>query len=218
MQLSPATTAFSAATTASADKATSAVGADFETFLKMMTTQMQNQDPMNPMDSSDYAVQLATFSGVEQQTKTNKLLEGLQTQFGMLGMAQMAGWVGNEARAAMPVWVDGDSVDLSPNPPAEANRAVIVVSNAAGDVVNRFDIAPLAKDITWDPVDISGQPLPTGTYNFQLESYRDDEQLSTVGVEVYAPITEVRGGSAGMTLVLSGGIEVPVSSVTGLRG
>ncbi len=218
MQISSATSAFSTATTAAADKATSTVGADFETFLKMMTTQMQNQDPMNPMDSSDYAVQLATFSGVEQQTKTNKLLEGLQTQFDMLGMAQMAGWVGNEARAAMPVQLDGRSVDLSPNPPAEANRAVIVVRNAAGDVVNRFDIAPLAEDITWEPVDISGQPLPAGTYEFQLESYKDEEQLTTLGVEAYAPITEVRGGTAGMTLVMSGGIDVPVSSVTGLRG
>ena len=43
------------------------LSSDFETFLKMLTTQMQNQDPLNPVDSTDYATQLATFSSVEQQ-------------------------------------------------------------------------------------------------------------------------------------------------------
>ena len=42
-------------------------GGDFETFLKMLTTQIRNQDPLNPMEGSEFAVQLATFSGVEQQ-------------------------------------------------------------------------------------------------------------------------------------------------------
>ncbi len=55
---------------ASADKA---VTSDYETFLRMLTTQLQNQDPMNPMESDDFAMQLATFSGVEQQVKTNEI-------------------------------------------------------------------------------------------------------------------------------------------------
>ena len=51
------------------------ISSDFETFLRMLTVQMQNQDPLNPIQSSDFAVQLATFSGVEQQVRTNDLLE-----------------------------------------------------------------------------------------------------------------------------------------------
>ncbi len=47
------------------NESSSNISADFETFLKMLTVQMQNQDPLNPVDSSDYATQLATFSGVE---------------------------------------------------------------------------------------------------------------------------------------------------------
>ena len=47
------------------------LSSDFETFLKMLTVQLENQDPLNPVDSADYAVQLATFSGVEQQVQTN---------------------------------------------------------------------------------------------------------------------------------------------------
>ena len=71
METSALTTAQTAASRAPSK---AAVSADFDTFLKMMTTQMKNQDPTKPIDSADYAVQLATFSGVEQQTKTNQLL------------------------------------------------------------------------------------------------------------------------------------------------
>jgi flagellar hook assembly protein FlgD len=59
----------------------STVSADFETFLKMLTAQIQNQDPMNPIDSSDYATQLATFSSVEQQVLANSYLENIQAHY-----------------------------------------------------------------------------------------------------------------------------------------
>ena len=53
------------ATTPPASKADNRISSDFNTFLKMLTTQLKNQDPLNPMDNSEYAAQLATFSGVE---------------------------------------------------------------------------------------------------------------------------------------------------------
>lgn len=49
----------------------------FEVFLKMLTTQIKNQDPLNPMENTEFAVQLATFTGVEQQVQTNLLLTQL---------------------------------------------------------------------------------------------------------------------------------------------
>jgi len=73
---------------------------------------MQNQDPLNPVDSSDYAVQLATFSGVEQQVLTNDLLRGLAAQNGTAGLAQMANWVGMEARAVAPAFFDGAPITV----------------------------------------------------------------------------------------------------------
>ena len=79
------------------------ISSDFDTFLKMLTTQIKNQDPTNPMDSADFAVQLATFSGVEQQVRTNDLLGDLGAQFGVMGMSQLGAWVGQEARAPGPV-------------------------------------------------------------------------------------------------------------------
>ncbi len=194
-----------------------AITSDFETFLKMLTTQLQNQDPLNPIDSADYAVQLATFSGVEQAVKTNQLLEELQGQFGILGMAQLAGWVGQEARSAGPVWMDGDPVTVSPAPATGADRAVLVVKDAQGRLVSREDIPPTTEAYQWLGAGTTGDPLPTGKYTLELESYLGDTLLRTAPVEAYARILEAQGGATGTTLVLEGGIKVAATAVTALR-
>lgn len=199
------------------DTAAAKITSDYTTFLKMLTTQLQNQDPLNPIESSDYAVQLATFSGVEQQTRTNQLLETLGGQFNVLGMAQMAGWVGQEARVDAPVWVDGDPVTLSPNPAAGADRATLVVKDSRGTVVSRQDIPPTADPYSWTGLGIDGLPLPEGSYTLSLESYRNDELLTQTAVEHYARILEAQGGATGTNLLLEGGVKVPADKITALR-
>ena len=216
--MEPLTTQFGSSATAPPTQARSAfASSDFETFLKMLTVQMQNQDPMNPIDSADYAVQLATFSGVEQAVRTNQLLESLQSQFGLLGMAQLAGWVGQEARAAAPVYMDGRPVTLSPNPAAAADRAVLVVADSQGRVVSRDDIPVSAEPYEWTGTDATGAALPVGRYTLSLESYYAGDLLTTTPVEHYAPILEARGGPGGTKLILRGGIEVLATDVTALR-
>ena len=206
-----------ASAAASSNTKSAFASSDFETFLKMLTTQMQNQDPLNPIDSADYATQLATFSGVEQAVRTNQLLEGMQSQFGLLGMAQIAGWVGQEARAAAPVFVDGTPVTLSPNPAATADRAVLVVKDAQGRTVAREDIPVSAQPYEWVGTSATGGPLPQGIYNLSLESYFDGNLINSSPMEYYGAIQEARGGAGGTRLVLRGGIEVLATSVSALR-
>lgn len=215
METSPVTTG---QTTTSKTVTKAAVSADFDTFLKMMTTQMKNQDPTKPIDSADYAVQLATFSGVEQQTKTNQLLEGLTSQFGVLGMAQLAAWVGQEARSAAPVYLGDDPVTISYQPKTHANRAVLVVKNAQDQVVSREDVSLEGGTYQWLGADATGTPLPNGVYALSLESYSGEQQLGdAAAVESYAKILEARGGANGPTLVLAGGVEVNATEITALR-
>ncbi|MCB6177960.1 flagellar hook assembly protein FlgD [Rhodobacter sp. Har01] len=216
MDVASTTTATSSATTTKA-AGNPVLTSDFQTFLKMLTVQMQNQDPLNPIDSTDYAVQLATFSGVEQQVQTNQLLNSMATQFGLMGMSQLAGWVGQEARAAAPVWYSGAPVTLSPNPVGTADAAVLVVRDARGTLVSREDLPVSTELYDWFGADAAGDPLPEGKYTLSLESWRDGELLQTDPVEYYGRVIEARGGAAGTRLVFEGGIEVPATDITALR-
>lgn len=194
-----------------------AISSDFNTFLRMLTTQLKNQDPLKPIDSADYAVQLATFSGVEQQVKTNQLLEGLTSAFGVMGMSQLAAWVGQEARAPGPVWMDGDAVSLAIEPKTGADRAVLVVRDTAGTMVSREDVPTTTKSYEWFGADIEGNPLPAGKYSISLESYSGDSLLGATDVQAYARIMEAKNGPLGTTLILEGGIEVAAKDITALR-
>jgi flagellar basal-body rod modification protein FlgD len=218
MNITPANIATSAAAgAASSFSDAGAIGSDFNTFLRMLTVQMQNQDPLNPIESTDYAVQLATFSGVEQQVRTNQLLDAMAVQFSLMGMSQLAGWVGQEARAAAPVWFDGSPVTLSPNPVETANRAVLVVRDSTGSVVSREEIPVTSDPYTWLGGDATGDPLPEGKYTLSLESWRDGEVIQEDPVEYYGRVIEARGGAGGVRLVFAGGIEVAATSITALR-
>jgi flagellar basal-body rod modification protein FlgD len=191
---------------------------DYNTFLRMLTTQMQNQDPLNPIDSADYAVQLATFSGVEQQTRTNQLMEKLLGSFDMRGLSEVAGWVGKEARSAAPVAYDGAPVVVPTDPDSTADRAVLAVRNAAGTVVAREDVVLSASSHTWNGRDLTGAALPDGPYSFSLESYVGEALLSDRAIQSYARIDEVRSSPTGTRIVLQGGIEIASTDVTALRG
>lgn len=213
-------TAAAPATAATARTATSSgvISSDFQTFLTMLTVQMQNQDPMNPIDSADYAVQLATFSGVEQQVLTNQLLQTMQGSFGVMNMSQLAGWVGQEARVAADVQFDGSgSVTLAPNPASGADSAVLVVRDAQGTLVSREAMPLGTAPYDWLGADAAGNPLPAGRYSLSLASSRAGEVLRTDPVEYYGRVIEVRGGSGGTAIVLQGGVEVSAGDITALR-
>jgi len=193
------------------------ISSDFETFLKMLTVQMENQDPLNPTDSEKFATQLATFSGVEQQVLTNDLLESLISQMGATGMVQMAAWVGREARAAVPGRFDGDPVTVAPNPATAADRAELVVTDAHGTEVQRLEI-PLSADIyEWQGLAGDGTALPHGQYGFKVVSYSGDDVLVDEPAEIYARVTEVRAENGETILMLEGGASVLATQVKALR-
>ena len=141
------TTSVATATAASAAGATSATStasgsagltSDFETFLKMLTAQARYQDPLEPIDSTEYAAQLAQFSMVEQQVQTNDTLTALFAQMDSSNMASLAGWVGMEIRADTPVYFDGQPIAVSPGVAPTADAAYLVVTDTDGREVHEF--------------------------------------------------------------------------------
>ncbi|MDP5349567.1 MAG: flagellar hook assembly protein FlgD [Paracoccaceae bacterium] len=193
------------------------INSDFETFLKMLTTQLKNQDPLNPIESSDFAVQLATFSSVEQQVMTNDLLSGLSGQMGQMGMAQLATWVGMEARAPMPAPFDGFPVSVYPTVSPTADAARIVIRNAQGSVVESLPLSLDQQMFEWTGRDAAGQFFPSGLYGFEVENYNNGDLTSTTTAEVYHRIEEARLDAGRTILVMEGGASIDAAQVKALR-
>src|SRR6056297_1970219 len=214
----PTPTASTVQTAAQASKSGEAVlSSDFETFLKMLTTQMENQDPLNPMDSTDFATQLATFSSVEQQVMTNDLLTDLNTQIGTLGMAQLSGWIGMDARAEMPIAFEGAPVTLTLQTSGLADSAQLVIRDANGALAQRLDVPPGGGEFVWTGLDAGGAPLPHGQYSATVESYSQGDVIETHPAEVHATITEARQNGAQTELVMAGGQTVSATEIVALR-
>lgn len=193
------------------------ISSDFETFLKMLTVQMQNQDPLNPVDSADYATQLATFSGVEQQVQTNDLLRALSGQLGTGGLSQLAGWVGMQARADTPAWFDGAPVTVVPSVQRGADAAQLVVRDASGAEVQRLGIGIDDGPLDWPGIGVDGTPLPAGFYTFETVSIASGAVVAEAASEIYATVTEVQVKGGVNTLVLAGGGTIAASAVTAVR-
>ncbi|MFD0860000.1 flagellar hook capping FlgD N-terminal domain-containing protein [Roseovarius aquimarinus] len=205
-----------AAPPAAAPKARTTLNSDFETFLKMLTAQMKNQDPLNPVESTEFASQLAAFSTVEQQVLTNDLLAGLGDQIGLLGMGQLQGWVGMNARAEMPVFFDGDAVPLTLRTREGADLARLVVRDAAGGIVAEETVPTAGGAYLWSGRDSAGRPLPGGTYAISVDSFQGAEVLGSDPVESQGRIVEARLSEGRTALVLEGGRIIAASEVIGL--
>ncbi|NKX45005.1 flagellar hook capping FlgD N-terminal domain-containing protein [Roseicyclus persicicus] len=195
----------------------SAISADFETFLRLLTTQMQNQDPLNPMESTEFATQLAQFSGVEQQVRTNDLLLGLQAGLATLGMGQIGNWIGMEARAEMPVNFDGQTTSLSGIPHPLADRMELVVRDESGEIVQRIPMPLSDARFDWDGTGVDGTTVPPGLYSFAVQNWSDETLLEERGAMVYGMVEEAALVGGEVWLALEGGVSIPASDVLGLR-
>jgi flagellar basal-body rod modification protein FlgD len=197
-------------------ESTSAISSDFNTFLKMLTAQMKNQDPLNPIESSDYAVQLATFSQVEQQVETNDLLRNLASSGAYGGLDQHAGWVGMEARTSGSVQFSGVPVELHFEKPIGVNEAELVVSGPGGQEIHR---KPVTEDspLMWNGKSPTGSELLAGEYTLKLETRSSTGRVETHDISTFGRITEVRADTDGPKLVLADGSVISAEEVSALR-
>ncbi|THH35324.1 hypothetical protein E4Z66_16030 [Aliishimia ponticola] len=210
------TTSASTSVTANTE-ASSVISSDFETFLQMLTAQARYQDPLEPLDSSEYSGQLAQFSTVEQQVLTNDLLSALVSQMGGSEMAQVAGWIGMEARTSTPAYFDGTPIDVVSKPVTGADEVNLLVLDATGDVVQRVPMSLAADTYTWDGLDDDGEQMNAGLYSFKIESLSNEQVLATSIADTYTRVTEARTENGITKLILNGGTSVEASAITALR-
>ncbi|MEI6162645.1 MAG: flagellar hook capping FlgD N-terminal domain-containing protein [Roseococcus sp.] len=214
-----ATTA-GAANTAARTNNTTGIGADFSTFLTLLTTQLQNQDPTNAMDANQMTQQLVQFASVEQQIKVNTNLERL------LSVEQ-----GNQLVSAAPlmgrvVEVESDRLSLQGGqaqlrlPAAgEARLAQVNVLDANGRVLRSAEVrlgsAPM--NWSWDGRDANGAQLADGAYRFAVTGSRADGTPATVTAGVLARATAVDRRDGEVRLGL-GALSVNFDKLRGLAG
>ena len=188
------------------------IASDFETFLKLLTTQMRNQDPLKPLESTEFVAQLATFSSVEQQVAANKHLSTIETLISG-GAGSLAGWLGAEVEAPMPLAWDGAPVQIRVTPEATAERAYLVVRDAEGASVHREAVEPALTEHVWTG-DGGSQG---GLHGFEIEYWAGEEQISVQTGRVFAEVVEARPGEGGAVLMTGGGVSVEEGAVTAVR-
>ncbi len=221
MEVSSSTTptagAASPKKTAAEETGAAAPGGDFQTFLTLLTAQMRNQDPLKPMDSTEFVSQLASFSAVEQQVRSNDRLQGILDVLSGGTPAGLAEWIGRDVRVAASTDYSGTPVEVALSPHEGADRGVMVVKNDFGQEVARVAVDGDAETATWDGTDSAGRQAATGRYSFSLESYAGSTLLATSSGAVFSTVREVRMKDGSPVLVVADGTQVPLSQVGGVR-
>lgn len=144
-------------------------------FLKLLTAQLQNQDPMNPLQNHEFVAQLAQFSSLEQQVLTNDSLGQIQMSQMGLANAQLAGFVGKEiiARGDYIHIEGGQAQPIGVELSAPASEVTITVKDETGGtvrVMTRANVGGGVQELGWDGNDGTGKPLPDGRYTIAVEA------------------------------------------------
>ena len=196
------------------------ISKDYDMFLRLMTAQLKNQDPLQPLDGTEFVAQLAQFSGVEQQIKTNERLDALLGALTRSAAEVSLGFLGRTVETA------SSAVELEAGAPAPfafevalpAKKAVAVVTNADGVEVRKFDVdasRPGRTEALWDGLDIIGNPASPGVYTIRIQIYDEAgkklvEELPTL---TRATVVEARIGADSSTLALSNGAVATLSDL-----
>lgn len=178
---------------------------NLDTFLVMLTTQLKNQDPLSPMDSTEFTNQLVQFANVEQQINVNTNLETLITLQHSNQIAAAVNYIGRTVTA------DSNDLPLQDskgvfhyNLSDDAKQAVITLSDSAGKVVHTIAGATGKGDhkITWDGKDASGKQYPDGPYTIAITAFGSGEEAVEVKTSVVGRVTGVNSEGGTFTFEL----------------
>lgn len=143
-----------------------------QNFLKMLTAQLQNQDPLNPMDSAGMTTQLAQLNMVDGINKMSTTMSSLLSQIQSTDFINMSTTVGKTAMAeGNKVLFEGDSVNLAAKLLNDATSVKATIKNAQGETVAETDLGPGKTGLfnfIWDGLDGEGNVLPAGFYSLSI--------------------------------------------------
>jgi flagellar basal-body rod modification protein FlgD len=200
--------------TTSGSSAMNQLSGNFDTFLQLLTTQLQHQDPLSPMDSNQFTQQLVEFSQVEQQIDSNTNLQTLISQGTSQSGAYATSYLGKTVTVAggQGALTDGKA-QWNYNLAAAATSTTLTVTNASGQAVFTGSGQTTAGNNTfsWNGEDNNGNQLADGTYTLSVSASNSGTAVTTA-VTSAGTVSEVDMTSGSPQLVI-GSMEVPLSSI-----
>jgi flagellar basal-body rod modification protein FlgD len=187
-----------------------------ERFLKLLVTQLQNQDPMNPVDNAQMTSQMAQISTVSGIEKLNTTVEQLNGQFVQMQAVQGAGLVGKD------VLIQGDRMSVVDGVPqatfelgSAASRVKVEVLSPAGRLVDTINLATTAAgrhDVPW----AAGQELPdAANYRFRITAATGSTAVDAISL-TRDRVDAVNTGGSSLTVELERAGRVPYNQITAL--
>jgi flagellar basal-body rod modification protein FlgD len=193
----------------------SAMGKD--DFLHLLVTQLQNQDPLNPSDSTEFTAQLATFSSLEELQNINSTLATVSTSQSVLTNSQAVDYIGKQIQAVGDQLFlnNGESGPVEFDLVGDAAGVYAKIYNQYGDFVQDIEAGPMAaghQSIRWDGNDFQGRPSPDGSYRYEIFSL--DENGNTVGATTFTT-GRVSGVyyKNGLAYLVTADQEIPMGNV-----
>jgi flagellar basal-body rod modification protein FlgD len=206
----------SSSSTASSTDPTSALGED--AFFKLLIAQLSNQDPLQPMDSTEFVTQLAQFTAVEQSAAQTQTLNNISTQLTGIQANDAVSLIGKQ------VTVQSQSFTLDGTDPATANvtlsgaasAVTVTIQDSNSNTVGTLNLGaepagPLA--ITWNGRDSNGQPLAAGSYSFSVAATTSSGATVGVSQSVTGVVTQINYSQGYAAVVLASGVTAPVSNL-----
>jgi len=209
------TNAIIGASTSAAVNSQAKLAGDFDQFLMLLTAQLQNQDPLDPLNSNEFVQQLVSFTGVEQSIATNSNLEILITLH-MAGQAASAvGYLGTaiEATGNRIALANGEARFLY-TLPENAARTSILIANESGETVfaGQGNTTAGEHGFVWDGRDANGNLQADGVYKVTVTGFASDDSLLSIPTIIGGRVTRVETIDGGIQLTVNG-IAVPIEEV-----
>lgn len=190
---------------------------NFDTFLTLLTSQLKNQDPLEPMKSNEFTQQLVQFSGIEQQIQSNKLLNQLVSASGSDGVTAAVGYIGKTVSIASDTQtLKNASAAWTYNLPREASSVEVAVQDRLGRTVATVTGETTAGNHTlnWDGKDAQGRQLVDGgAYTLKVTAKDSAGSSITPTISISGRVRAIESSSDGPVLVLDQA-KAAISKVT----
>lgn len=191
---------------------------DFQSFLTLLTAQLKNQDPLDPLDSTQFVAQLASFSTVEQLIGANERLDALSSVLGGGELVRLTDWIGREVAPADGIFrATGTPVSFPLATLPSAERVEGVVSTPEGVVLRRFTVTGTDGQAEWDGLNDRGAPVSGQNVRIDLYQLRGDEILLEQRAEVFTRVVGISDRDGKVQVQLADGRRIDPDDVGAVR-